>query len=345
MASSRQALTFQEKDSVRIYKQQHPEATQHQCRLWFLKTYNKKITQSTISEILSKSFTTDKYYQNERNKNSVVVRNPSRQRKTSSKYSELDTPLYMAAIEMRESGTQLTFPLLQQLAIKLWPVIYGPHTPIPHISVGMMQRFADRNALKITRIRNISKAKKAKSTQIKLEEQESQPKQQPLDLPTTPLLFPQPELLLQQQVSTQTALNVFNSQHQPQNQISHYIYSENVPDYSLPSVNEPPQWENNSVDYPDSPCSSVTDNLSCYSPPLLSSQVFNPYLQYNTMASVPFQNITMYDQTHLSNTVKPLLPASDIMYTGAPQHLQDPNYIYYDTDPSLGVYFINKLNG
>lgn len=341
MTSSRQALTFQEKDSVRVYKQQHPEATQHQCRLWFLKTYNKSITQSTISEILSKSFTSDKYYQNERNKNSVVVRNPSRQRKTSSKYSELDTPLYMAAIEMRESGTQLTFPLLQRLAVKLWPVIYGPHTPIPHISVGMMQRFADRNDLKISRQRNVSKIRKTKSTQIKLEKQDSQSKQQPLGLPVTPLLFPQPELLLQQQVSTQTALKVLTSQHQSQNQLSQYIYSESVPNYSLPSVTEPPQWENNSVEYPDSPCSSVTDNVSCYSPPLLSSQGFSPYLQYTTVTPVQFPNNAVYDQHHLTNTVKPLLPAPNAMCAGAPQNIQDLNYIYYNADPSSGVYLMN----
>lgn len=347
MACFRQALTFQEKDSVRAYKQHHPEATQHQCRLWFFKTYNKKITQSTISEILSKAPTTSRHYLNKNNKKSVVVRNPARQRKTSSKYSELDTPLYMTAIKLQESGTKLTFPLLQQLAVKLWPIVYGPQIPPPHISVGMMQRFADRNDLKISRMRNTSKANKTKTNQIKFEQEEEEQKPQPptMSYPMTPMtpmtpVVSQPELLLQQQVPAHIAANTFNPLQQPQYQLGQYVYSENVPGYSLSSSTQSTNQQRSSVEYPDSPCSLVADTPGSYSPPpLLSPQNFNPYLQYTTAAMpIRFQPAITYNQAQLNGMVKTLPPLLNTAPSAAPMYPQTSDYLYYNADPSIGLY-------
>lgn len=133
--SSRQALSFQQKDALRNFKQQHPEATQQICQAWFYEQFNKKITQSTISEILA--------YKKPRR-----VRNPNRQRESSSKYPELDPVLYERAITLQKNGSRLTFPFLQQLAYDTWPLVYGDRE-LPNISVGMMQRFATRNNLEI----------------------------------------------------------------------------------------------------------------------------------------------------------------------------------------------------
>lgn len=133
--SSRQALSFQQKDALRNFKQQHPEATQQICQAWFYEQFNKKITQSTISEILA-------------HKKPRRVRNPNRQRESSSKYPELDPVLYERAITLQKNGSRLTFPFLQQLAYDTWPLVYG-NSELPNISVGMMQRFATRNNLEI----------------------------------------------------------------------------------------------------------------------------------------------------------------------------------------------------
>ena len=126
--SSRQALSFQEKDALRNFKHQHPEATNKPARLVLLKNFDKKITQSTISEILA--------YKKPRR-----VRNPNRQRESSSKYPELDPVLYECAIALQTSGSKLSFPFLQQLAYDTWPLVYG-NREVPKISLGMMQRFA-----------------------------------------------------------------------------------------------------------------------------------------------------------------------------------------------------------
>jgi hypothetical protein len=133
--SCRQALSFQEKDALRSFKQQHPEATQQSCQAWFYEQFDKKITQSTISEILA--------YKKPRR-----VRNPNRQRESSSKYPELDPLLYERAIALQKNGSKLTFPFLQQLAYDTWPLVYG-NREVPKISLGMMQRFATRNNLQI----------------------------------------------------------------------------------------------------------------------------------------------------------------------------------------------------
>lgn len=133
--SSRQALSFQEKDALRNFKHQHPEATQQTCQAWFYENFDKKITQSTISEILA--------YKKPRR-----VRNPNRQRESSSKYPELDPVLYERAIALQTSGSKLSFPFLQQLAYDTWPLVYG-NREVPKISLGMMQRFATRNNLHI----------------------------------------------------------------------------------------------------------------------------------------------------------------------------------------------------
>ena len=133
--SSRQALSFQEKDALRNFKHQHPEATQQTCQAWFYENFDKKITQSTISEILA--------YKKPRR-----VRNPNRQRESSSKYPELDPVLYERAIALQTSGSKLSFPFLQQLAYDTWPLVYG-NREVPKISLGMMQRFVTRNNLHI----------------------------------------------------------------------------------------------------------------------------------------------------------------------------------------------------
>lgn len=135
MPTSRQALSFQEKDALRLFKAQNPNVTQQTCQKWFLETFGKRITQSTISEILA--------YNSPRR-----VRNPNRQRESSFKYPELDPPLYRRAVEVQENGGVLTYPLLQHLAYEVWPSIYN--CPPANISVGMMQRFATRNNLSVS---------------------------------------------------------------------------------------------------------------------------------------------------------------------------------------------------
>lgn len=135
MPSSRQALSFQEKDSLRLYKSQNPSVTQQVCQKWFLQTFGKKITQSTISEILAST-------------KPRRVRNPTRQRESSFKYPELDPALYKRALEVQKSGKVLTYPLLQQLAYQVWPTVY--QTDPQTLSVGMMQRFATRNNLVVS---------------------------------------------------------------------------------------------------------------------------------------------------------------------------------------------------
>lgn len=140
MPTSRQALSFQEKDALRLFKAQNPNVTQQTCQKWFLETFGKRITQSTISEILA--------YNNPRR-----VRNPNRQRESSFKYPDLDPLLYRRAVEIQENGGVLTYPLLQHLAYELWPSIYN--CPPANISVGMMQRFAARNNLSVTSSRDL----------------------------------------------------------------------------------------------------------------------------------------------------------------------------------------------
>lgn len=141
MAQSRQALSFQEKEALRTFKKGNPEATQQVCQNWFLSMYGKKVTQSTISEILASN-------------KPRKVRNPLRHRESTSKYPKLDPLLYAQAVKVQESGKFLTYPLLQQLAYKLWPQVYDSEPP--NVSVGMMQRFAARNNLTVSPSRALS---------------------------------------------------------------------------------------------------------------------------------------------------------------------------------------------
>lgn len=303
--SSRQALTFQEKDAVREFKLMNPKATQHQCRIWFYKTFNKKITQSTISEILSKGSSSDS--QNG-NKNTVVVRNPRRQRKTSSKYAELDTPLYMTAVKLQNSGSELTYPLLQQLATQLWPSVYGDSIPPPNISVGMMQRFADRNNLTISRMRNKSKcARKSSKSQGKSDSEDSQDlngfhsqsegeqmSEVSINQDIVHVSAPQT-----QQIGTYPPLQA-PCRHQQYPVGVQFAYSEGM----IPVLSNQYQHQHHhhhhhhhasiQSEYPESPSSLITDTSSTYTPPILSPQGFNQlnYMAYNNMSGrpVPFDS-------------------------------------------------------
>lgn len=135
-SSSRQALSFQEKDALRQYKLSNPTATQRACQDWFYSQFSKRITQSTISEILA-------------SKKPRKVKNPNRQRDSSPIYPELEPVLYEKSILFQQNGNRLTYPILQQLAYDAWDYVYGLERDRPNISVGMMQRFAIRNDFEV----------------------------------------------------------------------------------------------------------------------------------------------------------------------------------------------------
>lgn len=140
--NTRQSITHEERYQLQQYKQRNQNKTQEECAQWFLHTFGKKISQSTISDSLNPRRTTS----------IADKRNPARSREGKPKWKEIETPLYEKAMSEQKRGTQITKPLLAQWAAELFPKYY-PNEPVPAISIGMMSRFAERNSIETVSIK------------------------------------------------------------------------------------------------------------------------------------------------------------------------------------------------
>ena len=111
---------------------------QADCSLWFERQYKHRLSQSTVSEILSAKY---KHLENDENLSSTSLF-----RRRSANWPILESILSDWERSISQQGGSLNRQILVEKARQIWPQIpqYW-HLPTPEISVGWLANFKKRH--------------------------------------------------------------------------------------------------------------------------------------------------------------------------------------------------------
>src|SRR5436305_366503 len=130
----KQAISIEQRRALRTWAHsQHPKPSQKACIEWFYKTYNHKLSQSTVSESLSPHF-------DELDKSTVTG-----QRLRTGQWPDLEKVLYNWQQRIDSSGGFTTGDILREKAQEIWKKLpqYSDQR-CPEFSVGWLDRFKKR---------------------------------------------------------------------------------------------------------------------------------------------------------------------------------------------------------
>ncbi|KAJ5166266.1 uncharacterized protein N7482_005047 [Penicillium canariense] len=134
-SKGRAGISEVQKKALRAWSQsQQPRPTHASCIAWFQQTYNRRLTQSSISLILSKKYD----YLDIRPASSSLRQQPPQ-------WPALEQPLSEWLKKARENGEPVTGEVICNKARKIWPQIteYASH-PVPQFSQGWLSKFKRR---------------------------------------------------------------------------------------------------------------------------------------------------------------------------------------------------------
>ena len=128
----------QRKALRRWFQSQYPKPRQADCSLWFERQYKHRLSQSTVSEILSAKY---KHLDNGENLSST-----SSFRQRSANWPILESILSDWERSISQQGGFLNSQILVEKARQIWPQIpQYQHLPTPEFSVGWLANFKKRH--------------------------------------------------------------------------------------------------------------------------------------------------------------------------------------------------------
>jgi hypothetical protein len=137
--STRKGISLDQRRALRRWAhQQNPKPTQKQCIQWFFDEYNHKVSQSTVSESLSKTF---EHLDENSNSTSIRIRGGN--------WPEIEKILWEWQIRVEEGGGVTTGEILQNKAKQIW-LQHPQHKdqPCPEFSTRWLERFKQRHGIK-----------------------------------------------------------------------------------------------------------------------------------------------------------------------------------------------------
>jgi hypothetical protein len=139
---TRKDITKAQKKALRDwYRGQYPKPSQRACILWFAGQYNQRISQSTVSSLLSTQYRyLDEISPTSRELDTLRQRQPQ--------WPQLEEILYKWQQLIEARGGLVTGDLLSEKAREIWVRIPEyQNKPVPEFSSGWVQRFKQRHAL------------------------------------------------------------------------------------------------------------------------------------------------------------------------------------------------------
>jgi hypothetical protein len=151
--SHRQGITIEQRRALRRWAhRQYPKPTQKQCIEWFLQEYNHKLSQSTVSESLSKHFA----HLDNSNKSEG-------QRLREGFWPDLEQVLFTWQQRIEARGGLTSGELLRAKAQEIWKQLpQYSNKPAPEFSIGWLEGFKKRFKIS-SRVRHGEAASTAQS--------------------------------------------------------------------------------------------------------------------------------------------------------------------------------------
>lgn len=136
----KQAIEPAQRQALRAwYQKSYPKPSQKQCIAWFLNKFGHKISQSTVSESLSKAFA---------DLDHIKISN-NRLKEKSAAWPALEKILLEWQVWVEKKGMQTTGDLIQSKARQIWYSLPEyQNQPIPEFSAGWLTRFKQRYHIK-----------------------------------------------------------------------------------------------------------------------------------------------------------------------------------------------------
>lgn len=137
--STRKGISLDQRRALRRWAhRQTPKPTQKQCIAWFLQEYDHKLSQSTVSDSLSKAF---EYLDEDLNLTGIRVR--------SGNWPEIEKILWEWQLRIEQEGGVTTGDILQHKAKQIW--LRHPQykeQPCPEFSIRWLEGFKQRHNIK-----------------------------------------------------------------------------------------------------------------------------------------------------------------------------------------------------